>query len=184
MPAHHSQARKLKWASIQHKTRFCRFFLSEEGCKNGTSCAFAHSAEEIQSSPLAKDIASNCSTSDDSTSVCSEETSLASVSSAETTSSYEASPQSSRQCWADVKDEDGIDEWQSMLAPCPQPVMREFSIAPVHTHAPPQVTTKATSKAERRELGAAAAKAKRAALTEAVLEGLLRQAQGPYVYED
>lgn len=185
MPAHHSQARKINRAAIQRKTRFCRFFLSEEGCQNGASCAFAHGAEEIQTSPLAKDIASYIS--DDSTSVCSEETSLASVWSAETTSQCEASPQSSRQCWADANDEED-NEWQLMWAPCPQPEMRELSIAAVLPRMPSgarsATITKAPSKAARREVGAAAAKAKRDALAAAVLEGLLRQAQGPYLYED
>jgi len=111
---------------------------------------------------------------------------LASVCSAETASSCEAP--SSRQCWADVRDDEDDNKWQSMWAPCPQPVMRELSIAPMHTHTPSGVhsaaITKTASKAERRELAAAASRAKRASLTGAVLEGLLRQAQGPYLYED
>lgn len=75
-----------------------------------------------------------------------------------------------------------------MWVPPSQPEMREFFIA---SHLSPSNSsleaTKTTSKAERRErreLAAATARAKRAMLTGAVLEGLLRQAQSPYMYED
>jgi len=182
MPAHHSQARKLNRAAMQHKTRFCRFFQTEEGCANGASCAFAHGVEELQISDLAKDGASTCSTSDDSTSVCSEETSLGSVTSTDVASLCEVLPPSSRQCWADA-DDDEDNEWQSMWAPPPQPELHQLSLA---AHLPANIEAVATkvSKAERRELAATTIKAKRAALTNAVLEGLLRQAQAPYVYEE
>jgi len=93
----------------------------------------------------------------------------------------------SKQRWADITDDDN-DDWPSMWAPCQQPAMIEISIASVQPRMPTAVPsagmTKASSKAEQREVRAAAAKAKRAALTDAVLEGLLRQAQGPYVYKD
>jgi len=168
---------------MQRKTRFCRFFATDEGCQNGSSCAFAHNAEELQASILSTDIASS-SCSDDSTSVCSEETSLASIWTSET---CDVLPQLTGQSWADVTDNED-DEWPSMWAPDSKPVMRELSIAPVHAPMPLGVrsvaSTNAASKAEHREQCAAAAKAKRAALTEAVLEGLLRQAQSPYVYQD
>jgi len=163
---------------MQRKTRFCRFFQTEEGCANGASCAFAHGAEEIQPSALAKD-----SNSDDSTSVCSEETSLGSVSSTDVASLCEVSPPSARQCWADAEDDED-DEWQSMWAPPSQPEMHQLSIA---ASLPPRnlpAGAKAMSKTERRELAATTINAKRAALTNAVLEGLLRQAQAPYVYEE
>lgn len=136
----------------------------------GASCAFAHSAEELKSSPSTKDLVSNCS--DDSTSVCSEETSLGGV-------------WSSRPCWADADDDDD-DEWQSMWVSSSQSEMHELSMVPQQLDAVPSSApmTKAPSKAERRELAAAVTKAKRAALTSAVLEGLLRQAQAPHVYQD
>lgn len=181
MPAHHSQARKLNRAAMQHKTRFCRFFQTEEGCANGASCAFAHGTDELQLSTVSKDSAS-CN-SDDSTSVCSEETSLGSVSSTDVASLCEVLPPSSRRCWADA-DDDEDDEWQSMWAPPSQPEMHQLSIA---AHLPPSsipAVAKTPSKTERRELAATTIKAKRAALTNAVLEGLLRQAQAPYVYEE
>jgi len=182
MPAHHGQARKLNRAAVQRKTRFCRFFQTEEGCANGASCAFAHGAEEIQISVLAKDSASNCSNSDDSTSVCSEETSLGSVSSIDVASLCEVSPPSSRQCWADADDDEDA-EWKSMWAPPAQPEMHQLSLA-AHLPARIPAVAKTASKTERRELAATTIKAKRAALTNAVLEGLLRQAQAPYVYEE
>lgn len=183
MLVHQSYAQKFNRAAIQRKTKFCRFFLTEEGCKNGVSCAFVHNTEEFYSSPLTKNIAGNFSFSDDSTSVCSEETSLASVWSAETASQLETLPQPLRQCWADLRDEeDG--NWQSMWAPGPQPEMAEPTKPGTISGGHSAAMTKAAVKAERREAAAAAAKAKREALTGAVLEGLLRQAQGPYVYQD
>jgi len=183
MPAHHSQARKLNRAAMQRKTRFCRFFLTEEGCANGASCAFAHGAEELQPGALAPDSASNCCNSDDSTSVCSEETSLGSVSSTDVASLCEVSPPSSRQCWADA-DDDEDDVWQSMWAPPSRPEMHQLSIAPRLPPSNLAAVAKTLSKTERRELAATTIKAKRDALTNAVLEGLLRQAQAPYVYEE
>lgn len=60
--------------------------------------------------------------------------------------------------------------------------MRELPVAPVLSKASGEVTK--TSKTERREVAAAAARAKRAALTGAVLEGLLRQAQLPFTYQE
>lgn len=180
MPAHHSQARKLHRATMQRKTRFCRFFLTEEGCANGASCSFAHGAEELHSFSLAKDSASNCSNTDDSTSVCSEDV-CSSVCSADT-ASLNGGSSSSRQCWADVDDDD--DEQESKWTPPSQPKMCELSIASQLPPSNPAEVTKATLKAERREQAAAAARAKRAMLTGAVLEGLLRQAQSPYLYQD
>lgn len=183
MPAHHSQARKLHRAAMQHKTRFCRAFLAEGACANGASCPFAHGAEELQSSSLAKDTASNCFNADDSTSVCSEDMSLSSVcSTADTASLCGVSHLSARQNWADVDDDDD-DEWRSMWAPPSQPKMHELSIAS-HLLSKPAEVSKAALKAMRREQAAAAAQAKRAMLTGAVLEGLLRLAQSPDVYQD
>lgn len=187
MPSHHSQAGKHNRAVVLRKTRYCRYFFTEEGCKNSASCAFAHSAEEIQTSPLFRDIPSAYSFSEDSTSVCSEETSLSSVWSAETL------PQYVRQCWADAKDEED-DKCKSLWAPGGQPDVRTLSkvrtlsiatlIPPTPAGAQSAAITKAAATAGRREAAAAAAKAKRAALAGAVLEGLLRQAQGPDVYQD
>jgi len=168
---------------VQHKTRFCRFFLTEEGCANGASCSFAHGADEFRFSPLSKDAASNCS-SDDSTSVCSEEMSVASVcSSVQSTgagSSCGVSLLSARQCWADVDDDDD-NEWQSIWAPSSQP-QTESDLPPLQSEQ--AELNKRTLKSQHREQAAEAARAKRAMLTGSVLEGLLRQAQMPYVYED
>lgn len=187
MPAHHSQIRKLQRAARQQKTRLCRFFNTEEGCANGASCSFAHGAEEFRLPPLAKDVAFDCSSTDDSTSVCSEETSVASlcssVQSTGTASSCGVSPFSARQCWADVDEDD--DDWQSVWAPQPEPKMHKRSIP--SSNLPPSdlvELNKRTVKTQHREQAAEAARAKRAMLTGAVLEGLLRQAQMPYVYED
>lgn len=190
MPAHHSQGRKLLRTAARRKTRLCRFFLSESGCTNGSSCAFAHGAEELQALLWGKDAASTCSISDDSTSMCSEETSLESLGSSDTT--CEVMGPSLRQCWADVEDggEQEDDEWQSMWAPQPQPEMRELPMASArHPCLPPGMHSVAigqttASKTERRECAAAMASAKRATLTGAVLEGLLQQAQGPHLYQD
>jgi len=183
MPAHHGQARKLNRASIQHKTRLCRFYTTEEGCANGASCAFAHGAEEFRASPLAKDVASNCS-SDDTTSVCSEEMSAESVCSSvqSTSTASSCGALSSRQCWADV-DDDNDDEWRSIWAP-PQPKVHERLTASNLPLSEQPELDKRTLKTKRSEQAAEAARAKRAMLTGAVLEGLLRQAQMPYVYED
>jgi len=70
-----------------------------------------------------------------------------------------------------------------MWAPPAQPEMHQLSLA-AHLPARIPAVAKTASKTERRELAATTIKAKRAALTNAVLEGLLRQAQAPYVYEE
>jgi len=151
--------------------------MTEEGCANGESCSFAHGTEEFRFSPLAKDVASSCS-SDDTTSVCSEEMSALSVCSSDqsTVAASSCGALSSRQCWADI-DDDEDDEWRSMWTP-PQPKTQE------RLTASNLATSEKTSKSQRAEKAAEAARAKRASLTGAVLEGLLRQAQMPYVYED
>jgi len=62
--------------------------------------------------------------------------------------------------------------------------MHQLSIAPRLPPSNLAAVAKTLSKTERRELAATTIKAKRDALTNAVLEGLLRQAQAPYVYEE
>lgn len=103
--------------------------------------------------------------------------------SGETASLCGVSAPSSRQCWADFEDEDN-DEWQSMWAPPSQPEMRELSIVSLPPSKPSAEATITASKAERREFATASAKAKRTVLIDAVLEGLLRQAQAPYLYHE
>lgn len=177
MPAHRSQARKFSQADMRRKTRFCRFFQTEEGCANGASCAFAHGATELQCFASATGSGSN---GDDSTAkVCAAET-LGRASAAPAASS---SPPSSRECWADA-DGDEDDEWKSMWAPPSQPEMRHFQMAAHSLSSSSPAVAKTASKKERRELEAKAIQAKRAALTNSVLEGLLRQAQAPYVYKE
>jgi len=196
MPAHHSHTRKLIKAAARQKTRFCRFFLTEEGCANGGSCKFAHSQEELVVADAAPKFKSEfgygtCGFSDDSTSICSDETFSMSVETSSICDSMDAPL--ARPRWADVTDEDD-DELHYTWAPCqPLPIMREFSMAPMQSQQPPNVCAPkmaATSRLTKREKRAtrenivSEVNARRAALADAVLGQLLRQAQGPEVYED
>lgn len=184
MPASLNQTRKLDCTAL------CQFAFTEAGCANSAVYGLAPSPEGVRASPEreAKYPSGDCSCSDDSTSVCSEETCSATIGSTETASLCDVMAPTSRLCWADARDDEEDDEWQPIWAPCPQPVKCELPVTPAQHHAAPgtpsRTITKAALKAERRKLAAAAAEAKRAALTCAVLEGLLRQARGPDVYED
>lgn len=193
MPAHHSNARKLNKAAARRKTRFCRYFLTEEGCTNGDSCPFAHNKDElVEVAGVMTETTGNfglnsCSFSDDSTSICSDESCPLSLDSSSVCDSMDATFVRPR--WADVRDEEDS-ELQSTWAPYQQqPVMREFSMAPIQSYTPPsacppELHLAKRERREKRENVMSAANARRAALADAVLGQLLRQAQGPDVYQD